>query len=233
MCQAALLIAIWCAGLPVIMNPANSIAVGYTTVTNANLYFASWGAFACVLWICGSLAKLLYGVDLVAQATPIVKSRKGKWFALVASSIIVMGASIRVFKAFDCTLEVMKKAPTCKQTKFSISAGVIGTCASVLNTLFQANFGVVREHEWAGSIVMLIIWSFGLGFVTFGEGPGHSIGNLYFATWASFVLSILLFAENYLEYLAAKEQAANPTSTEEVPEPMDDVPIVEDEEDDV
>jgi hypothetical protein len=48
-----------------------------------------------------------------------------------------------------------------------------------------------------------------LGYITFGEGPGHAIGNLYFATWASFVLSVLLFAEGYREYLGLREQAQN------------------------
>jgi hypothetical protein len=219
------------------MNPENSIAVGYTQVIDANLYFASWGTFACILWICGSLAKLLYGFDIAATATPIVKSRQGKWYALVAASIIVMGASIRVFRAFECSLEVMKKAPTCRQTKFAISAGVIGTFVSVLITIFQANYNMAQKHEWFGSIAMLITWTFGLVYITFGEGPGHAIGNLYFATWGSFVLSILIFAECYREYLAIREQAANPftISDDEVQEEptMQDIPIVEGEDDDV
>jgi hypothetical protein len=217
------------------MNPRNSIAVGYTQVVDANLYFASWGTFACVLWICGSLAKLLYGFDIASRAAPIVKSRQGKWYALVAGSIIVMGASIRIFLAFECSLDAMQKAPTCRQTKFAISAGVIGTLASAMFTIFQNSYTIMREHEWAGSIVMLITWTFGLVYITFGEGPGHSIGNLYFATWGSFVLSVLIFAECCQEFLAIRQQAANPSpSSDEVHEStMQDIPMVEDEENDL
>lgn len=54
---------------------------------------------------------------------------------------------------------------------------------------------------------MVIIWSFGLGFITFGSGPGQNIGNLYFATWGSFILSVLLAGESIREYLGVQEQA--------------------------
>jgi hypothetical protein len=204
-----LILALWSAGLPVIMNPSNSIAVGFTQVVNANLYFSSWGAFLCSLWVSGSLAKELYGLDILATATPIVKSKQGKWYALVASSLIVMGASIRVFRSFECTLDVMAKAPTCRQSKFAIAAGTIGTLCAALITLSAASGHLKQAHEWLGSLLMLIIWCFGLGYITFGEGPGHAIGNLYFATWASFLLSVLLFAECYRDYLGLREQAQN------------------------
>ena len=221
-----MILILWCTGLPVIMNPANSIAVGYTQVVNANLYFGSWATFGCILWICGSLARIVYGLDIAARATPMVKSRQGKWYALVAASVVVMGASIRVFKAFDCSLDVMKKAPTCKQTKFAISAGVIGTLFSIMFSLFQAQFNIPRQTEWAAAFGNLIIWVLGLIFITFGEGPGHSIGNLYFATWGSFILSILIFGECWREYMGLREEAANPSYDEEVQDPtMQDVPM--------
>ena len=210
--QAGLTLLLWCIGLPIIMNPKDSIAVSYTQVVNANLYFGSWTAFFCILWISANLAKLLYGVDIAARASPLIKSRRGKWYALVAASIVVMCSSIRVFKAFQCSTDEMLKAPTCKQTKYAISAGVLGTVESALCTLWQANYGIGRVHERVAAFLMVIIWALGLIFITFGEGPGHSIGNLYFATWASFILSVLIFAECLNEYLGVQQQASDPSS---------------------
>ena len=62
---AILLLAFWCAGLPVIMNPSQSIAVtttistvsGFTFVYSANLYFATWAAFFTIIFICGSFVQ--------------------------------------------------------------------------------------------------------------------------------------------------------------------------------
>ena len=57
------LLLIWVCGLPIIMNPSRGIAVrpsedpGINYVSNANLYFFSWAAFACIVYICGSYAR--------------------------------------------------------------------------------------------------------------------------------------------------------------------------------
>jgi hypothetical protein len=57
------LLLIWVCGLPIIMNPSRSMAVtasstfGLSVVINANLYFFSWAAFACIVYICGSYAR--------------------------------------------------------------------------------------------------------------------------------------------------------------------------------
>lgn len=60
---SAFLLIIWVCGLPVIMSPKKGIAVmvapseGLSFVSNANLYFFSWAAFACIVYICGSYAR--------------------------------------------------------------------------------------------------------------------------------------------------------------------------------
>lgn len=63
---SAFLLIVWVCGLPVIMSPKKGIAVmvaprdsseGLSFVTNANLYFFSWAAFACIVYICGSYAR--------------------------------------------------------------------------------------------------------------------------------------------------------------------------------
>ncbi len=209
------MIILWAGSLPVIMNPANAIAVGYTDYLNANLYFSSWLSFFVAIWIVGELAKELYGMDVVGMASPMVKAKRGKWYGLVATSLVVLGSSIRVFQAFPCSAQVMSKSPICRQTKFAISAGVIGTLFSIVATLFLTRGNFSHRSDWCSSSIMVIIWSFGLGYITFGEGPGQNIGNLYFATWGSFILSVLLTAESIREYMGLREQAMNPSTEDE------------------
>lgn len=60
---SAFLLLTWVCGLPIIMSPSKGIAVrsdevtGFNFVSNANLYFFSWAAFACIVYICGSYAR--------------------------------------------------------------------------------------------------------------------------------------------------------------------------------
>jgi hypothetical protein len=212
--QGGIAIVLWGFGIPVIMNPNNSIAVSYTEVNNANLYFASWAAFCCCMWIVGSQAQETCGLDMTTVAP-----RKAKSYGLVASSLVVMGSSIRIFKSFKCQRTEMSGVQVCRQTKFAISAGVIGFCVAVLWT-YASHRGLLTHHqgvvvsnyELYGSGGLLVLWVFGLAFITFGQGPGHSIGNLYFATWVSLIISIFLFAESLRGYLGGREAAAQQQS---------------------
>ena len=163
---------LWCLGLPIIMNPANSIAVGFTQIVNGNLYLGSWVCFASIFWIVGDLIGERYGLNIVGVVRPHVQTRQGKWYALVATSVIVMGASVRIFKAFECTLDVMKSSPACVSCKFAISAAVIGTVVAIFPLLsFIFLHGTAVFWEFILSALMVVIWSVGLGLITFGQGP--------------------------------------------------------------
>jgi len=206
---------LWCIGLPIIMNPSNSIAVGYTQIVNGNMYIASWVCFFSIFFVVGDLLSEVYGFNIVATVRPRLQDRNGKWYTLVATSVIVMGASIRVFESFECNLDVMKSAPTCRDCKFAISAAVIGTVIALFPPLsFLFLHVTLTTVELILSVVMVIIWSFGLGFITFGQGPGHSIGNLFFATWATFILSCWIAADCYREWVGGTPSTDQQQQTE-------------------
>lgn len=47
--------------------------------------------------------------------------------------------------------------------------------------------------------ILLIIWVFGIIFVTFGDpstSPGANVGNLYFFTWGSFLVAVYVTADS-------------------------------------
>jgi len=65
-----------------------------------------------------------------------------------------------------------------------------------------------------------------LAFVTSPKGPGHSVSNLYFSSWISFILSISLFMNILDEYIAESgittnegepQQTTNPGEGEDEP----------------
>jgi hypothetical protein len=193
------LLAFWGAGLPVIMNPNNDIAVAGETVIDANLYFFAWLSFMATLYLSGSLAQDVAGVD-VTKTPP----KSARWYGLCASSLVVMGASVRLFKEEQCkTFD----GEFCKRSKFAISAGTIGfVFALVMTYLTQKGLDVI--FETVATMILLALWCFGVGYITFGTGPGSQIGNLYFATWISFIICVFLFGQCFREVVSARQANA-------------------------
>ena len=66
---------------------------------------------------------------------------------------------------------------------------------------------------------MLIAWVFAIGYITFGNAedvPARNIGNLYFSTWAGFILSCLLASDSLRSlFLATCGGDKGETTTEE------------------
>jgi len=210
----------WCIVLPIIMNPANGIAVEYTQIENANLYLASWVCFGCIVFIVGDLAGDLLGSPegsaaglsrldpetgeyvIAAPLTPVHyqrlwETRRGKWFALTVITVIAMTESIRVYKAFLCGQAAMDNNNTCIDSKIAIAMTSLSAIVSVVmaSVLGGIAGSMVELVETCGAVAATIIWAVALVSVTFGDGPGHSIGNLFFSTWGGFLLSLLITAD--------------------------------------
>ncbi|CAJ1961943.1 unnamed protein product [Cylindrotheca closterium] len=198
---------LWLTGMWQIHNPNNNIAVGVSSIIDANIYFASWGAFLCSILLCGKVGQEMYGVDIAGRVSPLVKTRAGKWYMMVFSSMIVLTASVRAFLAESCNSDSMSMAPKCTQTKLAIATGVVGTIFAGAVTGITLKSGPLKLlYEWNAALVMVVISCFAIAYVTAGEGPGSSVGNLYFATWVTFILSILIFTSCHMESIANREQ---------------------------
>ena len=192
-----------------IMNPANSIAVGFTQIVNANLYLGSWVCFGCVIYLVGDLMTVMYGgpggfatggmIDpdtgeyvttspfSQINAQRLWETRRGKWFALATVTGIALSSSVRTFQAFECNLSVMKSNNTCIDTNVAISMTVLGgvfalvvlfvghskgSTGVTIDTTTGGGASTIGQYiEWIGAVVTTIVWTIGLGFVTFGEGP--------------------------------------------------------------
>ena len=161
----------------------------------------------------GSLAQETMGLDI--RNAP---SKQSRWVALAASSMVVLFASVRIFKndnvkcgggdAIDEAgniIESLAGTEFCKRTKLGISLGVLSFLVSLAFSFGMAMLPLAGLIELGLTAVLLVMWCFGVGFITFGGdlSPGTHIGNLYFATWISFGLTVRCDVTK-VEYLSRK-----------------------------
>jgi hypothetical protein len=98
-----------------------------------------------------------------------------------------------------------------------MSIGVVSGCIASIWMVCGARLpGIVDVIlGWC----MLVAWVFAIGYITFGDEedvPARNIGNLYFATWAGFILSCLLASDSLRSlFLSACGGDGGETSTEE------------------
>jgi len=228
--SSGVLLVLWCVGLSLIMDPGNSIAVGYTQIVNGNLYVCSWISFVCIIYIFGDLLNALYGQTTSIHSTADMNTgeyiqlqtkrlwdtRRGKWCALFTISGIVVSSCVRTYQAFDCYLTVMTATHTCQDTTVGIAMSVVGGVIAVVISCVNGcitNTKNANVIETMGAVVSTIVWTIAWGFITFGEGPGHSLGNLYFSTWGAFVISILITRDCVQEYMANRTTIVSSTTS--------------------
>jgi hypothetical protein len=227
------LLVFWCLGLPTIMNPANELAVGYDQILNANLYLGSWVCFACVIYLIGDLVGDLTAgpegsaiglsrldpetgeyVSAVPFSTIDYKrfweTRRGKFFGLFAVTGVALSASVREYQAFTCKEIAMQSSNTCIDSKVAIASTVMsGVLCLVMMSVGTILGGSMPEYiESLGAGCTTLVWTLTVAFVTFGDGPGHSLGNLFFATWGGFSISVLITADCFREYISKRALAA-------------------------
>ena len=124
-----ILVGLWGAALPVIMDPANGLAQMYVgkkddsgvadyqaTISNANLYFTSWGAGVCAF----SILALYIRERLGGGGTGM--GYTSSWYLLFLSSIIVIIESMR-FKSQVCSLEGGTDSVTCGRNTYGLITG--------------------------------------------------------------------------------------------------------------
>jgi ABC-type Co2+ transport system permease subunit len=88
---------------------------------------------------------------------------------------------------------------------------VIPAVALALTHLGKITFVV----ESSISVVLFILYIFGVGFVTFGTGPATAVGNLYFSMWIGFSISFFIVSDSLHQYLDASGRGSPADGGEE------------------
>lgn len=187
---AFIIFGFWAAGMAAIMKPSNDIATTRGgAITNANLYFFSWGAFLMSFVVFVSyLRRHVLGKDKFMTSSKMIQ-----WAILCFMSLVVMSSATRIFEDVNCDVGDVSGTDFCKRTKFGVSLGVISGVIAAL-FIFVSPF----MHDMISAVTGILLfaaWCFGIGYITFGgvKAPAfNSLGNLYFSTWGSFVTSCVL-----------------------------------------
>ena len=183
------LMGFWTATVAIVTKPSNKLAfVSTSREINANLFFFSWAGFVTSLVLFISYLKSAVGVDLLGSMHQR-GARLTSWAALIATSFIIMGSSLRVMNS-HCSPNKQQTEEYCIRTKLGISLGAIGLAFALLVVTLKlfCRVGSVI-YEFVPALILAILNGVGVAFITSNNGPGSTIGNLYFGSWISFLVA--------------------------------------------
>jgi hypothetical protein len=214
------------------MDPDRNLAVeSYIGgVSNSNLYFSSWGGF--ILSISNFFVCLSISIRSLRHLNTDDSSR-ASWAALIATSFVVMVASIRIHRDIDCDQSegvIDNFDAVCERTKAGISLGAISTVIAAtwsIVSFFWVNGSIV---EFSLALLLLTVWTCGVVVLTFDEdkSPGNQLGNLFFFTWGSWSLNAFMSIkglQNILKKSPPPDDSNTDTST--MKEDIEDEPAME------
>lgn len=194
------LIFFWVFTVAIITDAKYGIAVNDEgAVSNGNLYYFSWAGFVCSVTLAISYLQSAFQVDVTGEIRTRA-SRLTNWSALLTFSLVVMGCSVNIYSG-NCTGDDTYSATYCRRTKFGIA---LGTLTTILSLLVVASKVALRPlpfmAEAITGLISTVMYIFGVCFITTQNGPGAPLGNLYYFTWLSFLISGLITASCYEDY---------------------------------
>lgn len=204
---ALVLVGLWAGALPVIMDPSNGLAQMYVgksdgetadyqaTVSNANLYFTSWGAGVCALIVLS-----MYIKERLGGGGGMGMGYTSKWYLLMLASVIVVIESMR-FKNQVCGIEGGTEGVTCNRNTYGLVTGFVGLVVSFLISLFSTLGRDSALITTIAGFVMAVLYTLCAGLLTFDNGPATYVGNHYFSAWAGFFISFAVFGSVLKEFL--------------------------------
>lgn len=169
----------WMATVAVVTDSRYGLAVDeYGAVQNGNLYYFSWAGFICGIILVVSYLRHVFGVD-VAGEIQTRSARLTSWSALLSTSLVVMGSSANYF---DTTCGGGNgQTSMCRRSVFGIVLGALSTLSSVgIVGLKIATSKAPFLLEAAISFLLVILYAFGIAFITAPDGPGSPLGNCKF-----------------------------------------------------
>merc|ERR1719223_38084 len=204
---ALIVVGLWAGALPVIMDPSNGLAQMYvgksgsevadyqSTISNANLFFTSWGSGVCALTVLA-----MYVRERLGGSGGMGMGYTSKWYLLMLASVIVVIESMR-FKNQVCKIPSGTEDVTCSRNTYGLITGCIGLVVSFLISLFSSLGRDSALITTVAGFVMAVLYTVCAGLLTFDNGPATYVGNHYFSAWAGFFISFVVFGSVLKEFL--------------------------------
>mmetsp|Transcript_6312 Transcript_6312/g.9632 ORF Transcript_6312/g.9632 Transcript_6312/m.9632 type:complete len:336 (+) Transcript_6312:95-1102(+) len=213
---ALIALALWAGCLPVVMDPRKGLAQMYVgkqsdevidyqpIISNANLYFCSWGAAICVLSVFAQYVRERLGGTSRAGGMGYTNL----WYLLGLASVVVVIEGMR-FKNQVCVIDGGAETATCGRNTYGLVTGIIGLIVSVIISLFSSFGKDSALVTTVSSFLCAILYTICAGLLTFDKGPATYVGNQYLAAWSGFFLSFAIFGSVVKEFMGV---AGGPTS---------------------
>lgn len=210
------LVAFWTAIVAIITDASNGLVSpddGASAIQNANLYYFGWAGFFTAVMLAVEYGRAVYSVD-AAGTIRNQAPRSALWSALICASVVVMGSSARVVRN-DCGGDFLYEVfpdPYCKRAKYGVAYGTLGALISigVIVAKVKAS-GIPLMIESGCAAFLTILNTFGVAYITSPAGPGSAVGNLYYFSWGSFLLSAFTLFNCYGEYSGHNSDPTVPT----------------------
>lgn len=183
----------WIACIPSVMSITNAA----NDITNVNLYFAIWISFAAAVYQFIQMLPPLLGER---SCLPEDSSKFSRLVGLVIASIVLLVSASEFSVSNDCTAS--DSGSTCQRNQYAIFVGFTGMTIPVISILLTAVHRMNMLIDVILSTLLFIVYIFGVGFATFGDGPASlNITNIYFSPWVGFALSSSLAWESIITFV--------------------------------
>lgn len=196
------------------MHSDDSWAVnGIGEILNANLYYFTWASI------------LSAGIQMMSYGKTMLNIKKGDtmslvWIGIGKTSFVILGASLHVWHtiADNCGFEEIQSGAVtfCSRTVLAIVIALAGMLVSFLVVCGRAILLAcpmckchrLQTHvELVLSLFCVFLFGSAVAMITCIGGPGQSVGDLFYSTWLSFVVSIGIFITCY-DQLKAEDGAS-------------------------
>lgn len=162
-----------------------------------------------------SFVRTIYGIDVLGE----LKNRALRlqsWVWLAMFGLIQMGSSARLFDNHCGTSsgglgEAEKGTVTfCRRCQLGVALGFITTITAMIVVVLK--IGITSSNKLSSLFTAEMVMSgmmigseaVGVAFLTGQGGPGAPLNNLYYSTWGTLVVSLVLVASCVEDYSSAK-----------------------------
>ena len=207
------LLALWSAVAAIVSDTRHGLATDPSgAISNGNLYYFSWIGFGCGVSLLVSYLRSTFGLDIPGELRSRAQ-RLQHWVLLGVLGLVQMGSSARLFDnhcaANGLGEEEMGSVKFCHRCKLGIVLGIFSVIFSI--AISGAKLGISGNARTNRLLYSAEIMTSGLlaggqacgvAWLTSDEGPGAPIGNLFYSTWATLVVAIILISscvENWSE----------------------------------
>jgi hypothetical protein len=222
-----ILIAMWSGLVAIVSDTRHGLATDSSgSISNGNLYYFSWAGLVTGVALMTSFVRSVYGIDFAGE----LKNRALRlqsWVWLGMFGLIQMGSSARLFDnhcgvSSDGLGEAeLGSVSFCRRCQLGIALGILTTITALVVVVLK--IGITSSNKLSSLFTAEMVLSgmmmgseaVGVAFLTGQGGPGAPLNNLYYSTWGTLVVSLVLVANCVEDYSTAKGEIARSRMGEE------------------